>query len=718
MRGEKNDPQIIFPWGERSFRPGWYEFFIRFKEPVSGQVQFFFDMGFGFNEIEAVTLHPIEDHIFFKGIIKLPSKPKALRVDPSDQNIEFELEEIFGKRIPIHKLIGFGVSRVFTAVRQNPSLFPYLVKRALILLRGNSVAGLRIATSEQDTAEASYLAWMKRFDFLPSRDAEQYRQRIARLACNPKISLVVPVYNTPTEHLKKMLNSVLEQIYENWELCIADDASPYSNVAKILHSYSKRDPRIKVVFRRENGHVCAASNSALDCVTGDWIALLDHDDELRPHSLAEIAIAIDDNPDCEMIYSDEDKIDTLSETRFDPFFKPDFSRELLRSMNYFNHLTVHRTENVRAVGGWREGYEGSQDYDLILRILDKINPENICHIPKILYHWRATDGSTAKAVSEKDYAFDAGMRALKDHLDRNILNATVSQAGNLPFYKVNYALPVQQPMISLIIPTRDKVDVLKNAISSILSLTAYENYEILIVDNGSVERATQQYFSQLQTNSKKVRVMRWDKPFNFSEINNAAVQATSGEILGFINNDIEVKNADWLSEMASLLTLNDVGCVGAKLYYSDGTIQHGGVITGIGGVAGHAHKYYPGDAHGYFGRLGVVQNFSAVTAACLLIRRYVFEKVGGFDEELKVAFNDVDFCLRVREAGYKNVWTPFAELTHFESKSRGEEDTPEKIARFQREIRYMQSKWGKVLSNDPYYNPNLSRTHEDFSFRS
>ncbi len=526
----------------------------------------------------------------------------------------------------------------------------------------------------------------------------------------------MPTYNTPAPLLCEAIDSVLSQIYPHWQLCIADDASTAPHVREILTEYAQGDSRIRLVLREENGHISAATNSAFGTAEGDWIALLDHDDILRPHALAEVALEIERHPDAELIYSDEDKLD-MRGRRYDAYFKPDFSRELFRSQNYLNHLTVHRAANIRAVGGWRKGFEGSQDYDINLRILERIDQCRIRHIPKILYHWRAVEGSTATAGGEKNYAYDAGLRALREHAERLKLPAVVEPAPDTPFYRMHFSVPRPAPLVSLIIPTRDKVELLRGCIDSIRRKTTYAAYEIIVVDNGSVEPATLAYFEEI-ARLDNVRILSWDKPFNYSAINNHAVSEANGEIVGLVNNDIEVISPDWLTEMVSWAAQEDIGCVGAKLYYADDTVQHAGVVLGIGGVAGHSHKHYPRVHRGYFSRLKVLQNLSAVTAACLIVRKDVYESVGGLNEvDLTVAFNDVDFCLRVREAGYANVWTPYAELYHLESVSRGVEDSVEKQERFRKEVNFMMNRWGSALTTDPAYSANLTLLREDFSLR-
>ncbi|MGE0279877.1 MAG: glycosyltransferase [Rhizobiaceae bacterium] len=554
---------------------------------------------------------------------------------------------------------------------------------------------------------SDYQHWIERRDANESSLAA-LAEAVGRMPNKPLISVVMPVYNTPEALLRDAIDSVAGQIYPHWELCIADDASTEAHIRPMLEDYAARDPRIKIVCRERNGHISEATNSAFALATGEWIALLDHDDLLRSDSLAEVAMEIVGHPEAQLIYSDEDKLgdDGL---RYDPYFKPDYSRELFRSQNYFNHLTVHRAENIRAVDGWRKGFEGSQDYDLNLRVLERIEPATIRHIPKVLYHWRAAKGSVAASAGEKTYAFSAGMRALQEHVERLKLPARVEPAPDTPFYRVKLDLPSQPPLVSLIIPAKDKVKLTRGCISSILEKTTYPNYEILLVDNGSVEAETLAYNAKIGKNPK-VRVISYTKPFNYSAINNFAVGQANGALVGLVNNDIEVMAPDWLSEMVSWAAQPDIGCVGAKLYYADETIQHAGCVLGVGGVADHPWRGRGRHDPCYFGQASIIRNCSAVTAACLVVRKSVFEQVGGLDEVgLQIAFNDIDFCMRVAQAGYANVYTPYAELYHLESQSRGYEDNPEKIARFNREIRNMRRRWGSALDSDPFYSVNLSR---------
>jgi GT2 family glycosyltransferase len=444
--------------------------------------------------------------------------------------------------------------------------------------------------------------------------------------------------------------------------------------------------------------------------------LLDHDDKLSINALYEVALKIQEHPLAEIIYSDEDKISERG-TRTEPHFKSDWNPDLFYSQNYICHLCVIRHATVKKIGGFREGVEGSQDHDLLLRCIPYIDQSQIIHISKILYHWRVHPASTAHAPDGKSYTSQAGLKAITDYLKDHLPEATtVEQGMQANTYRVRWKIPEPAPLVSLIIPTRDQVKYLAKSVASILKKSDYQNYEIIIIDNGSVEDNTLKYFQQIQKEDARVKIISYNEPFNYSAINNFGVRQASSDIIGLINNDIEVISREWLTEMVSHVMRPEIGCVGSKLYYSDGRIQHGGVILGIGGVAGHAHKYYEGSHPGYFTRLQLIQNLSAVTGACLLLRKEVFKIVGGLNEEnLKVAFNDVDLCLKVQEAGYRNLWTPYAELYHHESTSRGLENTPEKIERFNSEVEYMIDKWSARLQYDPYYSRNLTKTTEDFS---
>ena len=569
--------------------------------------------------------------------------------------------------------------------------------------------GLEALARDVLTRNADYRAWVARHDTL----SEDCRSRIAAhvdlLPYRPRISIVMPVFNAPERWLRRAVESVREQLYPDWELCIADDASTAAWVRPCLEELAAADPRIRTVLRSANGHISAASNSALALASGEFVALLDHDDELPPHALYAVAAALNENRELDVIYSDEDKIDEQG-ARFDAYFKPDWNPDLLLGQNMISHLGVYRRSLVEAVGGFREGYEGSQDWDLALRVVERTRAERIHHIPRVLYHWRTVSGSTSTGHEQKGYVLAASRRLLEDHLARQGRAGDVLDAGGSHF-RVRYRLPESPPRVCIVIPTRNRHDLLRQCIDSVYARTRYPDFSILVVDNQSDDPAALDYFRALQQEGR-ARVVAYDRPFNFSAIVNFGARHADGELLCLMNNDIEVIGEDWLAEMASHALRDGVAAVGAMLYYPNDAIQHAGIALGLGGVAGHFYAHCPRGDRGYFNRARLVQNLSAVTAACMVLRRSVFDEVGGFDEQnLPVAFNDVDFCLRLRERGYRNVWTPYAELYHHESASRGDDDTPEKQARFAGEVAYMRARWGEWLDSDPAHNPNLSLQH-------
>ncbi len=567
---------------------------------------------------------------------------------------------------------------------------------------------------ERSSELVSYDDWIDVVERRACPSPSEQESAIAGWAHQPTFSIITPVNDTESGALRECLDSVLAQTYPHWELCIADDASREPHVRRILSEYAASDPRIRIAFRERTGRVAEASNTALTLARGDHVTFLDHDAVLAPHALFTVARALQERPSAELVYSDEDKLDQLGR-RCEPYFKPDFAPDLLYAQNYIAHLAVYRRKLVEAAGGFRPGYEGSQDYDLLLRCIHRISDtRDIVHVPEVLYHSRKTADSTATSTWNQDHATEAARRALKEHFDLAHPGVRVS-ATSPGLYRAHWPLPDPAPLVTLIIPTRDSHDVLKKCVGSIRKRTTYPNYEILLVDNQSSCVETRSYLEAL-AREQSVRVLRYDAPFNFSAINNFAVREARGTVLGLLNNDVEVINDDWLTELVSHALRSEIGCVGAKLYYPDDTIQHAGVVLGICGVAGHSHQYLDRQHDGYFGRLRVAHNVSAVTGAALVVRRQIWDEVGGLDEaELSVAFNDVDFCLRVMTAGYRNVWTPHAELYHHESKSRGSDETPEKAARFRGEREVMLQRWGPLLSRDPFYSPHLSRVREDYS---
>ena len=568
----------------------------------------------------------------------------------------------------------------------------------------------------QTYRESDYQLWISQNE----KDILQTKM----LEYTPLVSIITPVYNTDEKILAKMIESVISQTYTNWEFCIADDASTSTKTIKTLKTYEKKYQNIKVVYRKSNGHISQASNSALSLASGEYVAFLDHDDMLSPNAVYEMVKKLNENRDLKLIYSDEDKIDE-NDNRFNPHFKSGWNPDMFFSQNYITHLTFLKKDVLNSIGGFREGYEGSQDYDLLLRSLEYIKENEIGRVEKILYHWRAIKGSTASGSGEKEYAHKAGLKALQDFFAKKDEYITVED-GLLPnTYKVNYPIlrhseldsesNPSYPLVTLLIPTRDSYDILQKCVESILEKTTYPNYEIIILDNETTCKKTLAYFEKIQSNPK-VTILEYHKPFNYSAINNYGIKYATGDIIGLINNDVEVISKGWLSEMVQHAIREEIGAVGAKLYYDNDTIQHAGVVLGIGGVAGHSHKYFHKDEHGYFSRLKIIQNYSAVTGACLLVRKELYEEVGGLDEvNLKVAFNDVDFCMKLQEKGYRNLWTPYAELYHHESISRGSDESEEKQMRFQREVIYMKEKWLSKLEADFYYNHNLTNKHENFT---
>jgi glycosyltransferase involved in cell wall biosynthesis len=555
---------------------------------------------------------------------------------------------------------------------------------------------------------ADYRRWVRQYDTLSDADRAAIRAHIIRLPRRPLISVVMPAYETPERFLREAIASVQAQLYPHWELCVADDASPSPHVARALDEAARDDPRIRWVRRETNGHICAATNTALALASGEWVALMDHDDLLAEHALYEVAVAINAHPDAAVIYSDEDKVDAKGR-RSDPYFKPDFDPDLLLGQNLVNHFGVYRRDLLAAIGGLREGLEGSQDHDLALRAVAACGAERVRHIPAVLYHWRQASGSASFSEAHLARCVDAARRAVAWHLGPR---AEVTAAPLAPRYlRVTWPLPDPAPLVSVIIPTRDHADLLGRCLQGLLQRTDYAPIEVLIADNGSEEAATHELFATLARDAR-VRILPLPGPFNYARLNNRAVAEARGEVLLLLNNDTEVIEPGWLREMVSHAVRPEIGAVGCKLLYPNRRLQHGGVVLGIGwpgGVAGHCFAGAPGEAAGPFGLLALARSASAVTAACLAVRRSVFEEVGGLDEEnLPVAFNDVDLCLRIRERGYRNLWTPFAVLYHLESVSRGLDVEGEKARRFQREVAYMRRRWGEALDNDPYWNPNLS----------
>ncbi|MGG7171778.1 glycosyltransferase family 2 protein [Clostridium neonatale] len=544
-----------------------------------------------------------------------------------------------------------------------------------------------------------------------------------RIQCNTKFektvkfSIVVPLFNTPKNFLCEMIESCINQTYSNWELCLADGSDEnHRYVGDIVRNYAKSDKRIIYKVLERNEGISENTNECIKMATGQYIGLFDHDDLLHPSALFEyMKVICEKNAD--FIYCDELTFEESLKKILVVHFKPNFAIDNLRANNYICHFTVFKKELLNKVGMFRKEYDGSQDHDMILRLTEKA--EKVVHIPKLLYFWRSHPQSVSANINSKSYAIDAGKNAVLDHLKRNGINATIGSSIACPtIYRFKYEIK-NKPLVSIIIPNKDNIKLLSKCLKSILEKSIYKNIEIIVVENNSQDKETFEYYQSLREFKQiKVIVYKAGGRFNYSAINNYAVKYAKGEHLIFLNNDIEIINEDWIEEMLMYSQREDVGAVGAKLYYPDNTIQHAGIGIGILEIAGHYFRHFTDNTPGYMGRLHYAQNVSAVTAACLMVKKEIFDEVEGFDEKFEVAFNDVDLCLKIREAGHLNVWTPYARAYHYESVSRGYEDTPEKQERFRNEIDSFKTKWKKELEiGDPYYNSNLTLESEDFSFR-
>lgn len=580
----------------------------------------------------------------------------------------------------------------------------------------NTVRRLR---SEIDTSDAKdrYAKWIERHDTLSEQDLEAIHRHIdGELVDGPTFSVVVPVWNTDPTLLADAIGSVQSQLYRRWELVICDDGSTSDATLQLLDELRAKDARITVLRRPANGGIAAATNDALDAASGEFIAFLDHDDALASHALYAMAVEIVRHPDATLLYSDEDKLDWAGR-RHDPHFKSDYNPELLLGQNYINHLMVARRNLIDRIGRLDVTLDGSQDHDLVLRLTAGSEPGQVRHVPLVLYHWRQWAGSSTFSSLHLDRAATFSRLAAKRHLAHIGQHAaSVSPApGRSQWNRIHRPVPAPVPAVTAVIPTRDRLPMLRNCVRGLLDHTSYDNLRVLILDNDSSEPATLEWLQQA-ADDPRVNVLKVPGPFNYSAINNAGAGIVDTPLMILLNNDVAMRDPSWLTEMVGLIQMDGVGAVGAKLLYADGRIQHGGVVLGLGGVAGHSHKHFPGDHPGYFGRLALSQDVSAVTAACLLTKTALFLELGGLDEDnLTVAFNDVDLCLRIREAGHRIVWTPHAQLDHLESASRGPEQSPQQIRRFNSEIEYMRRRWGDVLDSDPFYNPNLTDAREDFT---
>ncbi len=735
-RATGNDPQFRVRKGR--LLPGWYMLEVGLEHPwPQVSCRLYLDLGSGFDEANSLPLSLMSGRIA-KRLFQVPHRLCGLRFDPLDRPGLFSvlhfrivwLPPYFAHDRLLRRLLrhrynsGHGYGDPDRAPASSPrALRRHFRRQARTLRRPWLELALEAYAQTfprhwhpSRQQPQVYRDWLARAEHQQPSVALVQRL-ITRLRCQPLISILLPTFNTPADWLRACVDSVRAQSYPHWQLCIVDDGSTHAETRRLLAALAKQDARIEVQYCDENRGIAVASNQALTIARGELTAFLDHDDCLAPNALYSVVRALSRHPDACLLYSDEDKIDHDGE-RFEPHFKPDWNPDLALVQNYVNHLVVYRTRLLRALGGLHTGLDGSQDHDLLLRAWRRIgDPAAIVHIPRILYHWRACDGSTAADPAQKPETSLAGLAALSAHLAAVHPDAKAELGPIANSYRVRWPLPASPPLVSVLLPTRDRLDLLAPCVEAVLERTDYPAIELLVIDNASQCQATLDYLQALQQDPR-VSVLQWPDRFNFSAIINAAATKARGELLLLLNNDVTPIRHDWLAEMASQALRPEIGCVGAKLLFPDDRVQHGGVILGIGGVAGHAHKLFHRTEPGYFSRLQLVQNLSAVTAACLLLRRELFQRLGGFDaDRLPVSFNDVDLCLRVRDAGYRNLWTPAAELYHQESASRGADDSPEKQARFAAEVAWMQKRWGRRLQRDPAYNPNLTLQHEDFSLR-
>ena len=613
------------------------------------------------------------------------------------------------------------INKFFRGIKKIGTLFVVLIRnlnksnfdRAKEFIKDNGfMAFVRKAIRKIKGERFDYNIWIKNHVITPE---ELATQKMHTFEYEPLISILIPTYKTPKHLLVETIDSVLNQSYSNWELCIADGNSEEEYIKEMLNDYSNRDSRIKVKYLDENKGIAGNTQECYYMANGDYIGLFDHDDLLEPNALFEVVKAINNDKTIDFIYTDEDKINEKSNYRFDPHFKQDFAIDTFRSYNYICHFSVFRKDLMKKIGGFRDGFNGSQDYDIILRATEVAN--NIHHIPKILYSWRVHSGSTAGNPKNKMYCYDSAKKAIDDELRRKGIKGKTRDGKYIGTYEVDYEI-IGNPKISILIPTKDHIEDLDRTIKSVLRKTEYNNYEIIVIENNSENKDTFEYYDEIKNKYDNIKVVTWKEGFNYSAINNFGAKYAEGEYLLLLNNDVEVINKEWLTKMLGLAQREDVGCVGAKLYYPDNTIQHGGIIVGLGGAAAHAHRGFKKNEYGYFLRLGITHNLSAVTGACLLVKKSVFEEVGGLDESFEVAYNDVDFCLRVLKTGRVNVWTPYAELYHYESKSRGVDDLATNT-RFQGEFKRFRERYADFLEKgDPYYNTNLTLDKEDFSLKS
>ena len=749
MRGERITAEVRLPESLDGFQKltvyadmpektiNWFSVSVKELERRRGKPQFFIEeekVQQGFLRIRgwAVADSPVRIQIFDENKQKISAEIlRTERVDVEQLYEEMDFPDKTGFFVELTNLTGKLLYMVFYAgetksvhiVHLKPSVvfrrkiekyakkgIRYWKSQGGAALAGKIVSKVKTAS----TREIPYQKWIVRH--LPG-DRELEKQRHEKFEYQPKISIVVPLYKTPEKYLHQLVESIKAQTYPNWELCLSDGSGESSPLSRLLDELERSDKRIRVVRNGRALRIAENTNAGMEAATGDFIAFADHDDVLTPHALYQCVKAVNENREIRLLYSDEDKMSMDGHKFFQPHFKPDYNPDLLCTVNYICHLFVVRRDVVDQVGLFRPEFDGAQDYDFIFRCVEAVKPEEIYHITKILYHWRCHEDSTAENPESKTYAFEAGKRAIEAHYKRTGIHAEVFQGEFLGLYRTKF-IRDHDPLISIIIPNKDHTDDLKRCMDSIDSKSTYQNYEYIIVENNSTEEKTFRFYKDLEENHPKARVVYWDREFNYSAINNYGASFAKGEYLLLLNNDTEIINDDCLEELLGYCMRGDVGAVGARMYYEDDTIQHAGVVIGFGGIAGHCFVLQPRGTTGYCHRIICAQDYSAVTAACMMVKKSAFDQVGGLTEELAVAFNDIDFCMKLRAAGYLIVYNPYAELYHYESKSRGLEDTPEKVARFNKEIATFEKRWPDIMRDgDPYYNPNLTLKSQDFSLR-
>lgn len=678
----------------------------------------------------AASSHPMSirvlssDHSEINASVKRTSRRNVImefpELDEEDiYSFEIKLPSLYEKQVILQittenkkysKLCKFAV----TDIEKNIKTAEELTKKCSAYYKKKGILKTAKKALEKviEGSSKDYNIWIR--EHMPTA-LELKNQEKHKFKYSPKISIVIPLYKTPVNYLDELVSSIRRQTYSNWEICFSDGSGENSPLTDILKKYQDRDDRIKTVYTGRQMQISENTNCALDIADGDYIMFTDHDDIITRDALFEFVKIINENENVDIIYSDEDKVTMDGRQFFEPHFKPDYNLDLLNSTNYFCHLVAVKADIARQAGLLNHEFDGAQDYDFVLRCTEI--SKDIYHIPKILYHWRAHKDSTAKDPESKSYAFEAGMRAVAAHYERIGVKAEVLRTQCPGIYRTKYIMD-SQPLVSIIIPNKDHIDDLEKCINSIEQKSKYPNIEYIIIENNSTAQETFKYYEELKEKNSRVKVITWNDEFNYSAINNFGERAAVGEYLLFLNNDTEIINEDCIEELLSFCMRDEVGAVGARLFYPDNTIQHAGVVMKLGGVAGHISSGQPGGILGYFARVICAQDFSAVTAACLMTKRSVFEEVLGFNEELKVAFNDVDFCLKIGKLGKLVVYNPNATLYHYESKSRGAEDTKEKKERFDRETEYMYKSWSDILINgDPNYNPNLTLKKGDYSLR-